>query len=92
MTTAFAHVVRGQLLAGLRVQPAGFVLALATLGVLAGSTWTLLRGRPPRVPLVLSPYRLCAAFLLLLLGGWLFKVILGWWTGEYPVRTFSSTY
>jgi hypothetical protein len=38
MTTAFAHTVRGQFLAAIRVQAAGFLLAIATAGagLLAG--------------------------------------------------------
>ncbi len=47
MTTAFAHTVRGQVLAAMQAQPAGFLLAIATAGagLLAGGA--VIPGRRP---------------------------------------------
>ena len=87
MTTAFAHVVRGQWLRALWVQPAGFVLALATIGLAVVSAWTLLRGRWPRVPLgFMTPYRLFLGLLVLLLGSWAFKIVVGLLDHSLPHR------
>lgn len=76
MTTAFAHTVRGQWLRALWAQPAGFVFALGTI-VLAGvSALVLVRGRWPQVPYRwLSPNLVFGVLLALLLGGWVFKMI-----------------
>jgi len=76
MTTAFAHTVRGQWLRAFWAQPAGFVFALGTI-VLAGvSGLALVRGRWPQVPYRwLSPNLLFGVLLALLLGGWVFKLL-----------------
>lgn len=85
MTTAFAHFVRGQWLRAAWVQPAGFVFALGTAALAVGCVWTLVRGRWPAVRLPwLTPYRLFAGLLALLLGGWAFKIVVGLITGTVP--------
>lgn len=76
MTTAFAHTVRGQWPRAIWAQPSGFLLALATMITAAASAWTLATGRNPLWPLILyvTPYRLFAALLILLFGGWFFRI------------------
>jgi hypothetical protein len=86
MTTAFAHTVRGQWLRAFWVQPAGFALALATVGAVLVLAWVIVRGRWPQAPLWLSPYRLFLALLVLLVGGWAFKIITGLAGGSLPYR------
>ena len=87
MTTAFAHTVRGQWLRAFLVQPAGFVLAVGTIGVAGVSLSTLFRGRWPRVNLwMITPYRFFLGLLVLFLGAWAFKVIVGLANGTLPCR------
>ena len=86
MTTAFAHTVRGQWGRAFWVQPAGFVLALATMVCVGGAGWVLVRGRWPVVNLFwVTPFRLFLALLVLLLGGWGFKLVVGLLDGSLPV-------
>jgi hypothetical protein len=78
MTTAFACTVRGRWLRALWVQPAGFVLALATAVLAVVSGWTLVAGRWPVVQLrFVTPFRLYWTLLILLLAGWGFKIVTG---------------
>lgn len=87
MTTAFAHTVRGQWLRAFWVQPAGFVLALGTIGLAGVSLWTLIRGRWPRIRLrLVTPHRLFVGLLVLLLGAWAFKICTGLADGTLPYR------
>ena len=87
MTTAFAHAVRGQWAQAFWAQPAGFVLAAGTIGAAGVALWTLLRGRWPRVSLrFLTPYRLFLFLLILLLGSWAFKIVVGLAEGQLPYR------
>lgn len=87
MTTAFAYFVRGQWLRSIHAQPAGFVLALATAGSAVLALVTLARGRWPRVSLwALTPYRLFFGLLVLLLGSWVYKIVVGLWDGSLPYR------
>ena len=87
MTTAFAHAVRGQFLRAFWVQPAGFVLALATIGTAVTALWSLITGRVPPVRLgLVTPYRLFIGLLVLLLGGWAFKLAVGLLDGSLPVK------
>lgn len=86
MTTAFAHTVRGQFVSAIHAQLSGFLLALATIVIAAGSLFALVRGRWPRVPWhILSPYRLMLALLIVTLGGWFVKIAVGWMDGSIPV-------
>ncbi len=87
MTTAFAYAVRGQWHRALYAQPAGFILALATGFVAIMAASALLRGRPPgawwrRI----DPYHIFAGVLVLLLGGWVFKIVVGLLDGSLPYR------
>jgi hypothetical protein len=76
MTTAFAHTVRGQWLRAIWAQPSGFLLALATMVTAAASAGTFVTGRNPLRTLILyvTPYRLFATLLILLFGGWFFRL------------------
>lgn len=75
MTTAFANAVRGRFVAALLAQPTGLVLALATMAALLVSAWTVVFGRLPRDGVWLpGPYATCLTLLVLLLGGWAFKM------------------
>jgi len=86
MTTAFAHTVRGELLSAFHAQPAGFALALATilaacvsLGVaVTGKVWAVNWYR-------ISPTRVTLAVVLLVLGGWVYKLAVGVISGTLPV-------
>lgn len=76
MTTAFAHTVRGQWLRAFWVQPAGFLLALGCIATCLGAVRTVIIGRMPRFNIMfLTPYRLFLGLLVLLLGGWGFKMV-----------------
>ncbi|MFH1747798.1 MAG: DUF2752 domain-containing protein [Planctomycetota bacterium] len=87
MTTAFAYTVRGRWLRAFMAQPAGFVLALVTIAAMVGSLWVLITGRwPVRLAFILTPYRLFLGLLVLLLGGWAFKLVVGLMNGTLPVR------
>ena len=87
MTTAFAYTVRGRLFNAFMAQPAGLALALATIGVALGAAWTMITGKFPkiRIPYV-TTYRLLLLFLVLLIGGWGFKIVVGLIDGSLPDR------
>lgn len=85
MTTAFAHTVRGQLVAAFRAQPAGLILALATIASAIGSLGALLTGRTWTVNWYrVSPTRVVIVAVVLILGGWLYKVVSGVASGVFP--------
>jgi hypothetical protein len=84
MTTAFAHTVRGQWIRAVRAQPAGFVLALGTAGLAVLCGWVLVRGRWPVFERMLCPYRLFVVLLVLLIGGWGAKIVIGLADGTLP--------
>lgn len=87
MTTAFAYTVRGQWLRAFMAQPAGFLMAIGTAAAALVAVWVLVTGRwPLRMALVVTPYRLFLGLLVLLLGGWAFKLVVGLLAGTYPVR------
>ena len=87
MTTAFAHTVRGNLWSAFSAQPAGLAVALATvlaasvsLGVLfSGKVWAVNWFR-------VTPLRLTLTIVLVVLGGWLYKLAAGLITGALPVN------
>jgi len=87
MTTAFAHTVRGQWYRAFMAQPAGFVAALGTIAAAVVAMWTLATGRwPARITATLiTPYRLFFGLLVLLLGGWAFKLVVGLLNHTLPV-------
>jgi hypothetical protein len=87
MTTAFAYTVRGRLFSAFMAQPAGFVLALATVACGLGAIWVLVSGRMPSIRLpIITPYRMVFGLLVLLMGAWAFKIVVGLLTGALPDR------
>lgn len=87
MTTAFAYAVRGRWVRAFQAQPAGLVLALASVGGLLLSIRAVVLGRWPawlRDDRIV--FRLFIGLLLLLLGGWGFKLAAGLLGGTLPVR------
>lgn len=79
MTTAFAHAVRGEMIAAFVAQPAGFALSLAVVAVGLCSGFTIVTGRVWR----LNWYRVNAnmvafAAVGVILTGWAFKVAFTW--------------
>jgi hypothetical protein len=87
MTTAFAYAVRGRFLAAFLAQPAGLLLALGTAAAVAVAAWVLVTGRVPNVRLpIITPYRLFLGLLVILMGSWAFKIVLGLATDTLPAR------
>ncbi len=87
MTTAFSHTVRGHWVRAFLAQPAGFLLALGTVGLAGVSLWTLVLGRWPRFRWwVISPYYVFMGLLVLLVGAWAFKIAVGLANGTLPYR------
>lgn len=85
MTTAFAHTVRGQWLRAAYVQPAGFVLALATIATLLACIGVIIRGRWPLVPWWrFGPHWVFWGLLIALVGGWAAKIVIGLADGTLP--------
>lgn len=91
MTTAFAHTVRGQWLSAARVQPAGFLFALATALVTFNSAFTVVTGRLPawwtRLIHRIPPERIFIAILIVLLAGWAYVLISGLASGALPLKS-----
>jgi hypothetical protein len=86
MTTAFAHTVRGELGPAFRAQPAGLVLALATLLAASVSLGVMLTGNVWLVNWYrLSPVRVTLLLLAVVLSGWAYKVTVGVISGVLPV-------
>lgn len=86
MTTAFAHAVRGELLAAFQAQPAGMVLALLTMIVAGVSLNVLLTAKVwklnwYRVPPAMVP----VAVVALVVCGWLYKLCAGLVSGTFPL-------
>ncbi|MCC7292860.1 MAG: DUF2752 domain-containing protein [Phycisphaerales bacterium] len=76
MTTAFAHAVRGRFLSALRTQPAGFLLALATMIASAAALSTLTTGKAWYVnPFVFTPARVAATAVTIVLASWAYKLV-----------------
>jgi hypothetical protein len=85
MTTAFSYTVRGRLISAFVAQPAGFLLALATIACAFGAAWITVTGKIPRIPMpMITPYRLFFTLLVVLIGGWAFKIGYGLLTGTLP--------
>ena len=86
MTTAFAHPGRGEVISAFAAHPGGLIFALATvvafsvsLGVLlTGKVWTINWYR-------ISPARFSVLIVLVLLGGWAFKIAEGVISGTLPI-------
>ncbi|MHC5112611.1 MAG: DUF2752 domain-containing protein [Planctomycetota bacterium] len=87
MTTAFALAVRGKWMAAFQAQPAGLLLAIAALigttvsgiSAISGAFWH------PNWYRISIP-RWTIGLLVLILCGWGYKLLAGFWTGELPVR------
>lgn len=87
MTTAFSHTIRGQWISAFRAQPAGWLLALATGVTAVLSLVTLISGKVVLINWYrVSPMRWAIVFVLLVLGGWGFKIAVGLLNGTLPVR------
>jgi len=86
MTTAFSHTVRGQWLRAFWAQPAGFLLALATIAAGFMSVYCIATGRPPpiRMPF-LTPVWILIILLVWFVGGWGFKLAIGFASGTLPI-------
>jgi len=87
MTTAFAHAVRGQLLSSFHAQPAGFLLAVATVLIALRSLDTIVTGKVWKVNWYrVSPGALSLIAAGLLIFGWMYKIMAGLLTGTLPVH------
>lgn len=87
MTTAFAFFMRGNWLRSVYAQPTGFLLALATAAMALLALRCMLTGRAPRLNFwVITPYRIFATLLILLIGGWAAKIAIGLLDGSLPFR------
>jgi len=85
MSTAFAHTMRGQVGAAFHAQPAGFVLALATIVAAAVSLGVVLTGRVWALNWYrVSPARLVVGVMLLVAVGWGYKLTVGILSGTLP--------
>lgn len=92
MTTAFAYTVRGNLYRAFLAQPGGLALALISIYTSFLCIQTLITGRPPIWLLFwLTPFRLSAILLLILVGGWAFCLIRGLATGALPAHSITAT-
>lgn len=93
MTTAFAYTMRGNWVRAVAAQPSGFLLALICGVVAVASTWTLVTGKNPLYWLIfeITPYRLFAALVILLFGGWFYKIGLTYVEREQALRGAALT-
>lgn len=86
MTTAFTHAVRGQLVSAFHAQPAGLALAIGTVAVASLALSTLLTGRVWAVNWYrVSPTWVVFGVVLLVIGGWVYKLVMGIVSGTLPV-------
>lgn len=86
MTTSFSLLMHGHPLLALKAQPAGTILCLATLAMVAFSMYVALTGW--MVPVNwdrVGAVRIALGVGLLILGGWGFKIAHGLLTGVLPV-------
>ncbi|MFQ5462715.1 MAG: DUF2752 domain-containing protein [Phycisphaerae bacterium] len=86
MTTAFSLTVRGRLLSAFHAQPAGLLFALATMLVTAVALVSAVSGRfwTPNFYRISWP-RWAIGFVVLLLGGWGYKLVVGIAAGTLPI-------
>ena len=73
MTTAFAHVVRGEVVAGASAQPVGALIAAAVLAAIPFALAASAFGRVPRMTVPLK--RAAAVACATLAAGWAYKLI-----------------
>jgi hypothetical protein len=77
MTTAFAHTARGQLVSAFHAQPTGLTLAIAIAVAAIAAGGTLVTGRTYRINWFrLSPTGVGFGVGGLLLGGWVYKIVM----------------
>lgn len=87
MTTAFAHTVRGAVAQAFLTQPAGLVLALATIAASIISAVVLVSGRTWRLNWYrITPVKLGGCVMVIFLLGWAYKVATGLIDGSLPAR------
>jgi len=87
MTTAFAHAVRGEFLAAVHAQAAGFLLALATAATAILGMTAIVTGRRPALNWYrVNPNRLVWWLVGLLVAAWAVKILWGLADGSLPVR------
>lgn len=89
MTTAFSYLMHGAPLRSFLAQPAGFVLALLTAAATIYAAVVVIRGSFPgawRLQRV-SPFWLYFSLLMLLLAGWIYKIIAGLIDGSLPMAS-----
>jgi len=87
MTTAFSFVMHGRPWSAFKAQPAGALLCIATVGLLAASVYAAVTGRIVSVNWDrLGPVRLALGAALLLMLAWGFKIAYGLLTGILPAR------
>lgn len=87
MTTAFAHLVRGHLVASFIAQPAGMLMCVLTMATVLIATTIAIRGRAPVVHWErIGSVRIALCLAFVFLGGWAFKVAYGLLAGTLPVR------
>ncbi len=86
MTTAFSLTVRGRLLSAFHAQPAGLVFALATVLATAVALVSAATGRfwTPNFYRISWP-RWMLGFVILLLAGWGYKLVVGIAAGSLPI-------
>lgn len=76
MTTAFAHSVRGDWLAAIAAQPAGWLVFVAVAVLLIQSVRELATGVGIRVNWYrVSPYRVTAVIAAMVLLAWIYKIL-----------------
>jgi hypothetical protein len=76
MTTAFAWAIRGKFLASFAAQPVGFLLAILTAITAVQAVYVLSRGKMWTLNWYrTTPFRLAAFSVAVVLGGWIYKVI-----------------
>jgi len=86
MTTAFSHATRGQLVPAFHAQPAGLFLASATVVAASLALSTMLTGRVWKVNWYrVSPTWVVLGLVLVVIGGWLYKLGVGIASGTLPL-------
>lgn len=73
-------------MAAFLAQPAGFILCLATIGTMVYSLYVAATGSMIWVNWDRIGLRLMLGFGLLLIGGWMFKLVHGLLTGALPAK------
>jgi hypothetical protein len=86
MTTAFSHAVRGHLASAFHAQPAGLFLASAAVVAASLALSTMLTGRVWMVNWYrVSPTWIVLGLVLVVIGGWLYKLGVGIASGTLPL-------